>query len=137
EAWKLDSRRKRFAIGAAGIAAELILAVLATLAWTMLPDGPFRAAAFVLATSTWILTILINASPFTRFDGYFLLADWLNLPNLHARSFALARWWLRETLFGFGDAPPEDFAPARRRRLVMLALFTWLYRLILFIAIAL
>lgn len=137
ETWKLTSRRQRFAVGASGIAAELMLAVFATLAWTILPDGSVRAAAFVLPTSTWILTIAINASPFTRFDGYFLLADWLNLPNLHERSFAFARWWLRETLFGLGDAPPEDFAPARRRWLILLALFTWLYRLVLFVGIAL
>ena len=47
-----------------------------------------RSALFFLATTSWVLTLAINASPFMRFDGYFLLSDTLDLPNLHARSFA-------------------------------------------------
>lgn len=140
EAWKLSSRRKRLAIGAAGMLCEIALAAFATLAWALLPAspawGPVRAAAFLLATTTWVLTLAINASPFMRFDGYFLLSDALNVPNLHPRSFALARWWLRERLFGWGDAPPETFAPKRQRFLIVFAFTTWLYRLVLFVGIA-
>src|SRR5206468_1280763 len=74
---------------------------------------------------------------FTRFDGYFLLYDWLKVANLHERACALARWWLRERLFGFRDAPPEVFAPGRQRLLITFSLFAWLYRLVLFFSIAL
>ena len=82
--------------------------MFATLAWSFLPDGPVRGAAFILATSSWISTLLLNLSPFMRFDGYFVLSDWLEMPNLHGRAFAIARWWLREQLFGLGDPPPEE-----------------------------
>jgi putative peptide zinc metalloprotease protein len=137
EAWKLRSARERLHIGAAGMLAELALAAYATLLWSVLPDGPIRAGVFLLATSTWVITLTLNASPFTRFDGYFLLSDALKIPNLHERAFALTRWWLRERLFGFGDAPPEVFAPRRRRFLVAFSLFAWLYRFVLFFSIAL
>jgi putative peptide zinc metalloprotease protein len=137
EAWKLRSRRERLHIGAAGMLAELALAAYATLLWNVLPDGPLRAGVFMLATSTWIITLTLNASPFTRFDGYFLLSDWLRMPNLHDRAFALTRWWLRERLFGFADAPPEVFAPSRRRFVIAFSLAAWLYRLVLFFSIAL
>ncbi len=137
EAWKLSSRRQRLHIGAAGMLAELALAAFATLLWNFLPDGPLRAGVFMLATSTWVLTLAINASPFTRFDGYFLLSDWLNMPNLHERSFAIGRWWLRERLFGFGDPAPEELPPARQRFIVGFALVTWVYRFMLFLSIAL
>ncbi|WP_255988629.1 efflux RND transporter periplasmic adaptor subunit [Chitinolyticbacter albus] len=137
EAWKLTRREDRLKIGAAGMLAELALAACATLAWNFMPDGPLRAGVFLLATSTWLITLAINASPFMRFDGYFLLADALNLPNLHERAFALGRWWLREVLFGLGDTPPEPFSPARQRFLIGFAFATWLYRLVLFIGIAL
>jgi Multidrug resistance efflux pump len=137
EAWKLKSRRQRLQIGAAGMAAELALAAFATLAWNFLPDGSLRAGVFMLATSTWLVTLAINASPFTHFDGYYLLTDWLNVPNLHQRTFALGRWWLRERLFGFGDAPPEDLPPKHHRFLVGLSLVTWIYRFVLFLSIAL
>ncbi|MGC0153114.1 HlyD family efflux transporter periplasmic adaptor subunit [Chromobacterium vaccinii] len=137
DAWKLASRRQRLLIGAAGMLAELTLAAWATLAWCFLPDGPLRAGAFLLATTTWLATLAINSSPFMRFDGYFLLADWLGVPNLHARAFALARWRLRRWLLGLDDAVPEPFPPARRRGLILFAWATWLYRLVLFTSIAL
>lgn len=137
EAWKLKSRRARLQIGSAGVLAELMLAAYATLLWNFLPDGPLRAGVFMLATSTWLVTLAINVSPFTRFDGYYLLSDWVNVPNLHERTFALGRWWLRERLFGFGDAPPEALPPKHHRFLVAFAMVTWLYRFVLFLSIAL
>lgn len=136
EAWNLTDRKPRLWIGAAGMLAELGLAAWATLAWGVLPDGYLRAAAFMVATTTWVKSILVNTSPIMRFDGYYLLSDALDLPNLHSRSFALARWRLREWLFGLGEAPPEHFRPRLRRGLVALAIFIWCYRLVVFTAIA-
>jgi len=137
EAWKLRSRRERLHIGAAGMMAELALAAYATLLWNVLPDGPVRAGVFLLATSTWVITLALNASPFTRFDGYYLLSDWVNIPNLHERAFALTRWWLREHLFGFNAPAPEVFALSRQRFLIVFSLVAWLYRFVLFFSIAL
>jgi putative peptide zinc metalloprotease protein len=137
EAWKVPGRADRLRIGAAGMLSELALAAFATLAWSLLPDGPVRAGAFLLATTTWIGTLTINASPFMRFDGYFLLSDWLNMPNLHERAFAFARWRMREWLFGLGDPQPEPCPPSRRRFLIAFSFATWLYRLVVFFSIAL
>lgn len=137
EAWKISSRRARLHIGAAGMLSEMALAAFATLAWSLLPDGPLRAGAFLLATTTWIGTLAINASPFMRFDGYFLLSDWLGMPNLHDRAFAFGRWWMREWLFGFGDPQPEPCTPGRRRFLIAFTYITWAYRLVVFFSIAL
>ncbi|NIF29775.1 HlyD family efflux transporter periplasmic adaptor subunit [Pantoea sp. Tr-811] len=136
-AWRLPRRRQRLAIGAAGMAAELALACWATLLWSFLQDGMLRSAAFMLASTTWILTLAVNLSPFMRFDGYFLLSDLLGVPNLQQRAFALTRWRLREWLFGFGDPAPEYFPPRLRRLLVAYSLGTWVYRLFLFLGIAL
>jgi putative peptide zinc metalloprotease protein len=137
EAWKLTSRRQRVAIGLAGVTAELGCAAFAACAWGFLSDGPARSVAFLVATTTWITTVLLNLSPFMRYDGYYVLSDWLETPNLHTRAFALARWWLREALFGFGDPAPEEFPPLRQRLLTAFAFATWVYRFTLFIGIAL
>jgi putative peptide zinc metalloprotease protein len=137
DAWTLRSRRQRLTIGAAGMGAELMLAAWATLAWSFLPDGPLRSAAFLLATSTWILTLLVNLNPLMRFDGYYLLSDALDVANLQDRAFALARWRLREALFGLGEPPPEEFPARRRRALLAYAYATWVYRFFLFLGIAL
>lgn len=136
EAWKLRERYQRLSVSAAGIMVELIFAAWATFFWTILPDGFLRNSAFILATTTWISTLLINASPFMRFDGYFLLMDWLDMPNLHERAFALASWQLRELFFGIGEDPPEYFSSTRRFAIILFAISVWLYRLIIFTSIA-
>ena len=136
DAWKLSSRRQRLAIGLAGVTTELACAAFATFAWGSLQNGPARSVAFLVATSTWLTTVLINASPFMRYDGYYVLSDWLEVPNLHTRAFALAQWSLRETLLKLGDPVPEDMPPHRRRLLVVFAFLTWVYRFSLFLGIA-
>ncbi len=136
EVWKLSERRQRLAVGSAGILTELTLAALATLVWAMLPDGFLRGAAFLLATTTWVSTLVINASPFLRFDGYFLLMDWLDMPNLHQRSFALGTWRLRKALFGLQEPPPEYLPKHRYRGILLFAYLVWLYRLVVFLGIA-
>lgn len=137
DAWRLVSRRQRLAVAGAGMLVELTLAVFATLAWSFLPDGPLRSAAYFLATVGWVATLAINLSPFMRFDGYYLLSDALDVPNLQDRAFSLARWKLRETLFGLGEAAPEQMSPRLRRTLLAYAYITWIYRLVLFLGIAL
>jgi putative peptide zinc metalloprotease protein len=136
DAWKLSSRRQRLAIGLAGVTTELGCAALALFAWGSLSNGPARSVAFLVATSTWLTTVLLNASPFMRYDGYYVLSDWLEIPNLHTRAFALAQWWLRQTLLGLGDPVPEEMPPHRRRLLVAFAFLTWIYRFTLFLGIA-
>ncbi len=136
DGWTLTDRRARLAIGAAGMAAELAVAVLATLLWSFLPDGPVRGAVFLLATTTWVGTLFINLTPFMRFDGYYLLADWLGMPNLFSRAFAFGKWWLRETLFGAGEPPPEAQPAPVRRFLILFAVLVWVYRFFLFLGIA-
>jgi putative peptide zinc metalloprotease protein len=136
ESWRLDDRRKRFRIAAAGMAAEFALAGFATLGWSLASEGPVKSALFFLATTSWVLTLGINASPFMRFDGYFLLSDTLDLPNLHQRAGDLARAQMRRSLFGWKEPDPEVFEPALRRFLVAFAYITWLYRFVIFIGIA-
>lgn len=136
ETWRLTDNRQRLQVAAAGIITELIVAAWATLAWALLPDGALRSSAFVLATISWVATLTINASPFMRFDGYFILSDWLDWPNLHERSFALARWKLREWLFALGEEPPEHVSWQQQWGLIAFAWMTWIYRLVLFLGIA-
>lgn len=137
DAWRVPDRRSRLLIGAGGVLAELLLAVLALLAWSLLPDGPLRTSAFMLASATWITTLAINLNPFMRFDGYFLISDLWGVDNLQARAFALCRWHMRETLFGYGDPAPEPWPPNMRRRLLIWGYGSWIWRAILFLGIAL
>ncbi|MFZ4287069.1 HlyD family efflux transporter periplasmic adaptor subunit, partial [Variovorax sp. HJSM1_2] len=136
ETWKLSSHRQRLAVASAGILTELALAGLATLGWALCEPGAMRNGLLYLATTSWLLSILLNASPFMRFDGYFILSDILDFPNLHERSTAMAKTFLRRAVLGLALPWPERFAPATRRLLIGFAFITWLYRLTLFLGIA-
>lgn len=136
DSYRLSSKRKRLAIAAAGVVAELGLAAIATCLWGFLPDGTMRSMAFVVATTSWIMSLTVNLNPLMRFDGYYLLADGLGLPNLQDRAFAFGQWRLRELLFAPGVPAPEAVGPSTRRTMVAYAWAIWVYRLILFTGIA-
>jgi len=137
ETWKLSDRRKQLVIACAGMSAELVLAVFSTLLWALSPEGGAKNVFFVLASTTWVMTLAVNLSPFMRFDGYFVLSDLLDFPNLHERASACARWWLRRTFFGLVEPMPEPGLAARQRAgLIVFAYITWVYRLVVFLGIA-
>lgn len=136
EAWRLKSRKQRILIDCAGIIVELSLAGIATLLWALWPDGAVRSALFFVATTSWVMSLFVNLNPFMRFDGYYILTDLLGVANLQSRSFALAKWTLREMLFGLNDPIPEPMPLVKRRFLVFYAWFVWVYRFFLFLGIA-
>lgn len=136
DAWRLTSRWQRVMIGAAGILTELIVACWALLLWNFVPDGVFRSALFFWATAAWILTVVVNSSPFMRFDGYYVLSDAIDQPNLHSTAFSLSRWHLRRVVLGLQEASPVRCSRARERFLIGFGYATWLYRLFLFLGIA-
>ena len=138
ETWKLADRRKQLVIASAGMGSELVLAVFSTFFWALAPEGGAKSVLFILASTTWIVTLAINMSPFMRFDGYFVLSDLLGFPNLHERAGACARWWMRKTFFGLEETMPEpDLRPQQRAGLIMFAWLTWAYRLTVFLGVAL
>ncbi len=92
DGWRLPKRSQRFAISIAGVVVELIMAGICTLLWSMSKPGLAQSVFFVIASATWISTLLVNLNPAMRFDGYYLLCDLWGVDNLQSRSFAVARW---------------------------------------------
>lgn len=137
DAWRLQDRSKRLSIDAAGIAVELGVACLATFLWVFLPEGSARQIVFLLATTSWIMSIAVNLNPLMRFDGYYIAADLAGIENLQERAFAFGTWRLREILFGLGHDPPEYLTRTKARFLAGYAWCVWIYRVVLFTAIAL
>lgn len=84
-------RRHRIMVGAAGIMAEVVLAALALPLWLWLGDGLLRDAAFATLVISGVSTVVFNLNPFQRLDGYYILTDALELPNLGPRS---RTWWV-------------------------------------------
>ncbi|HEX6859817.1 MAG TPA: HlyD family efflux transporter periplasmic adaptor subunit [Caulobacteraceae bacterium] len=136
DTWKLADKRQRLNVACAGVATELTIAAWATAILPLLPEGPLRTMVFLLATTTWVSAVAVNFNPLMRFDGYFIMSDWLDIPNLHDRAFAIARWKIRRWVLGSREPPPETFPASTERILVALAFVTWIYRLGLYIGIA-
>ena len=136
-AWRLREYSNRLRINFAGISTELHLALIATFFWSILDPGTLKSIAFFIATTSWVSSLLINISPFMRFDGYYVLSDFLRIENLQPRAFSLAKWKLRQIIFGFKHQQPEEMNVNKRNFLIFYAWSTWIYRFFLFIGIAL
>lgn len=88
DAWRLASRWRRALITAAGVLCELTLAGIAALVWRFADPGPVSVIAMNTVLIATAGTLLVNLNPLVRFDGYYLLSDWLQAPNLAQRGRA-------------------------------------------------
>lgn len=123
------SARQRAIVSAAGIMIELALAAVAVFAWLVLTPGLVRDAAMVVLLICSVSTLLFNANPLLRLDGYHLLCDALQLPNLALRSQG---WWTTQwrRLIGAERAlPGSAVASGELKWLVFYAPASWGYRL--------
>ncbi|ABV67292.1 peptidase, M50 family [Aliarcobacter butzleri RM4018] len=135
-AWKLKSKYQRLKIVIAGMKVELYLALIATFLWSFAPEGILKSILFIIATTSWISSLLINISPFLRFDGYYALSDLTDTKNLQPRSFAMARWFLRKNILGLEEVKPESLTKSKEKFFIVYAIGTWIYRFFLFLGIA-
>jgi len=88
DAWQLADRRQRMAISGAGVIAEAVLASIATYFWYFSKPGIVNSISFYLMGVAFVSTLLFNGNPLLKFDGYFILSDYLRMPNLYQKSFA-------------------------------------------------
>jgi len=138
DSWRMRHRRRRALISLAGVTAELVVAGAALLAWAISPPGLVRSLAFTLSSATLLTTILLNLNPAMRRDGYYLLSDLLGIDNLQSRAFAATRWLLYRHLLGLPVAAPEPgLRPGRMAILASYTAVAWVYRLIVYVGIAL
>lgn len=134
--WTLQDRRKRLLIGLSGVLSELVLAGAFLLLWALYPQGLIGSISFTVVVVSLVSSLLINLNPLMRFDGYYVLADWLGLDNLQFRAIAFARWRLREWLFKLNDPKPEPASKDLQRFLIWFGFALLIYRALLFIGIA-
>jgi len=86
DSWMFRNKWHKIAVNMGGILAELILASLAVMVWAFTPAGLVNQLAFNVMVVCSISTVVFNANPLMKFDGYYVLADWLEIPNLRDRA---------------------------------------------------
>ncbi|WDE07741.1 HlyD family efflux transporter periplasmic adaptor subunit [Thalassomonas viridans] len=136
-AWTFREKRKRVLVGAAGIMAELFLAALGLFVYLAVEPGIIsQAGLFIFITGT-LSTLLFNANPLLRFDGYFMLQDVLEIPNLASRASRYYLYLLQRYLFGFSGAQSPVTAPGERGWLLVYGFAAFFYRLFILAVILL
>ncbi len=86
QAWSFEDKRKRMLVSAAGIMAELFVAACACVLWSAAQTGVLRDAFYDAMLIGGVSTLLFNGNPLLRFDGYYVLSDAIEIPNLAQRS---------------------------------------------------
>ncbi len=86
DSWVLPNRWHRMAIGAAGMYVELFMAAICTFIWWFTVPGWIHYLALNIMFLSSVSTIVFNANPLLRYDGYYILSDFLEIPNLGQKS---------------------------------------------------
>ncbi|MDA1161559.1 MAG: HlyD family efflux transporter periplasmic adaptor subunit [Planctomycetota bacterium] len=94
DAWILPSRWQRIVISAAGIYVELLLSAGCLFLWWFSIPGPFNSLCLNVVFVCSVSTVLFNGNPLLRYDGYYILADLVEIPNLRQQAGTLCRNWL-------------------------------------------
>jgi putative peptide zinc metalloprotease protein len=131
DSWTMPNRNHRILVSAAGIYVELVFASLATFLWALVQPGWLQNFLFNIIVITSISTLIFNANPLMRFDGYYILTDLIEVPNLQGKARALVQQKVTRLLFGH-SAKDEAMSrlPLPRRRLALFysyAILSWLY----------
>jgi putative peptide zinc metalloprotease protein len=129
-------KRRRVVVGAAGMLVELFLASLALMLWLEMQPGLLRAMLFNVILIAGVSTVLFNANPLLRFDGYYILADLLEMPNLRQRAQQHAAALAQRHLFGLPQ-PATEASTGEKALLLTFFVASFAYRIFITLAIAL
>ncbi len=121
DSWMLSNKWKRVWIGAGGMYVELILASFATFVWWFSQPGFINFLALAVMFICSVSTVVFNGNPLLRFDGYYILMDILEIPNLRQKSTEVLKRWFQKTCLGL-ELQDNPFLPRRNR--FLFGLFT-------------
>ena len=123
------SKWQRALVAGAGIMVEVLIAAIALVVWLHVEPGLVRTVAFNAMLIAGVSTVLFNGNPLLRFDGYFVLADLLEIPNLGNRSNRHLFYLIQRYIFGAQTAESPASAPGERFWFVFYGLAALAYRL--------
>lgn len=126
----------RALVGAAGMGAELFIAALAFFAWLVLEPGLARGMAHGVAVLASVTTLFFNANPLLRYDGYYILGDAIEIPNLGPRANRYCLQRIEQRVFGVEPEDPVQATPGERRWFLGYAPLSAGYRLLVALGIA-
>lgn len=141
-AWAFPNKWQRVAVGGAGMMFELVVASIAAFVWVSqqgagLGESTAARLAYNVMLSSSISTVLFNANPLMRFDGYYMLADLLETPNLAQRSSKMLQHLAQKYIYGLKNLTPPATQTSEQAILVVYGVLSTAYRIFLFVSITL
>lgn len=133
--WSFPSRWRRILVAGAGMYVELLIAVAALHYWLQADPGTMKEVAFNLLVSASLITLLFNANPLMRFDGYYILSDLLDVRNLGQRGQQAFAWFNRRLFLGTGK---QGLSPVLRKRFPLYLTYgalSWVWRIVIMIGL--
>jgi putative peptide zinc metalloprotease protein len=131
DSWTMPDRKHRMLVSFAGIYVELVFAALAAFLWAVVQPGWFKDFLFNIIVIASVSTVLFNANPLMRFDGYYILIDLIETPNLQQKSRALIQHKMTTMLFGSSNKEAVlQRMPLPKKRLGLFytyAVLSWVY----------
>ncbi|MFN0038989.1 MAG: PqqD family peptide modification chaperone, partial [Burkholderiales bacterium] len=134
-AWGFRSKWQRIVVGSAGMAVEVFIASIAMLVWLAVEPGVARSLCYNTILIAGISTVLFNANPLLRFDGYYMLMDYLEIPNLNTRATKYLTYLCERYVFGRKEAKLQTAGRGERAWFVGYAFASFFYRLTVIAAI--
>lgn len=135
--WAFTRRRQRIHVAAAGMTVELFVAFLAVVVWANTGAGVLHSLAYNMVFAASLATFLFNINPLLRFDGYYILSDVLDYPNLHQNAAAQAKYLVERYLFGLKTALPPTDKHGEQAWLLFFFIASAIYKVVLFTGIIL
>lgn len=134
-AWGFRRRRDRVLVGLAGVLAELALAAVAALVWANTAPGALHSLAHNVIFVASVSTLIFNLNPLMRFDGYHVLVDLLEVPNLFQRSREQLRYLAERHVLRLPHAVPAARTPAETTLLPVYGVLSLVYWVLLMVTI--
>lgn len=131
------NKYQRMLVGAAGIMVEVFLASLAMVVWTLSEPGLARSLAFNTMLVAGVSTILFNGNPLLKFDAYYVLGDYLEIPNFSNKANEFVFYWLKRFVMGVRGLTSPSATKKEAMWLALYATTSYVYRLFVMLTIAL
>jgi putative peptide zinc metalloprotease protein len=130
-------KKRRVMVGAAGIFVEMLLAAFGLFIWLLTEPGTIHDAALNIALIGSVSTLLFNGNPLLKFDGYYVLEDQIEIPNLASRSARFYLYLMQKHILGLSDTRSPVTADGEYAWFAFYGLASPLYRLTVLVSIAL
>ncbi|MEI7533481.1 MAG: biotin/lipoyl-binding protein [Verrucomicrobiae bacterium] len=130
--WSFRERWKRVLVGAAGMIVELFFAAIAAFVWSKTAPGVVHSIAYNIMFVASVSTLVFNLNPLLRFDGYYILSDLLEIPNLNQRATTQLRHLCERHLFGVKKSETQAATRREATWLTVFGITSGIYRVIVF-----